>query len=195
MSGPEHLSLTLTSILNDLSKKVPACDPQDNYSTRNLKQKLGELQNTLEKENIPFAAAFSNVAAQLVDELAVNGLVGPKETMRIVNDIVVAVRSALGMVPDEAFAASSGESPGDALRLIDGQRLGELLITLSMLSPDHVERALRLQRVNGMMLGEALVEQGVLTRESVQAALRLQNARRRREDGGDYDAWRSSQAS
>ncbi len=196
MSGPEHLSLSLTTLLNDLSRSIPACDPQDVSATRTLKQKLGELQNTLEKENAPFAAEFSCVAARLVDELAISGLVGPKETMAIVGDIVTSVRGALGMSPDEVALTGGSAGTSEALRLIDGQRLGELLITLSMLSPEHVERALRLQKLNGLLLGEALVEQGVLTKDSIQAALRLQDARRRREGGGDdFDAWRSAQAS
>ena len=194
MTGPEHLSLTLTSLLENLSRSVPTCDPQDVHATLALKSKFGELQNTLERESAPYLADVCGIAVRLVEELAVNGLVGPKETMDTVGEILATMRTSLGMVSDEELGLGGGQS----LRLIDGQRLGELLVTLSMLSPDHVERALKLQKMSGMMLGEALVEQGILTKESVQAALRLQEARRRRDglsqDDG-FDNWRASQAS
>jgi hypothetical protein len=191
MSGPEHLSITLKSLLSSLGRTVPACDPQDVHATAELKKKFGELQATLEREAQPHMAEICGAAARLVEELSVNGLVGPKETMDVVARIVASMRGSLGVASDD-----DGAHGGAGLRLIDGQRLGELLVTLSMLSPDHVERALQLQKTSGMLLGEALVEQGVLTKESVQAALRLQEARRRREgQGGDFESWRSSRAS
>ena len=191
MSGPEHLSITLTSLLTSLGRAVPACDPQDVHATGQLKKKFGELQATLEREGQPYMAEICGAAARLVEELSVNGLVGPKETMDAVARIVASMRGSLGLASEEDKARG-----GAGLRLIDGQRLGELLVTLSMLSPAHVERALELQKTSGMLLGEALVEQGVLTKESLQAALRLQEARRRREgQNGDFDNWRASRAS
>jgi hypothetical protein len=195
MTGPEHLSLSLTSLLNDLAESLPASDPQDAHATRGLKKKFGKLQNTLDKESTPYLADFCGVAARLVEELSVSGLVGPKETMDIVGEIVATVREALGMARQEVRIEGSTAPQGVPLRLIEGQRIGELLVTLSMLTPDDVERALRLQRMNGLLLGEALVEQGVLTREAVQAAVRLQTSRRQREGGSPVDPWRGSQAS
>jgi hypothetical protein len=190
MTSPQHISLSLQSILDGLSNALPDYDPQDVGETAELVRKLGDLRTTLEKEGTPpHLADVSAVAIQLVDEIARNGLVGPKETMDVVERIVALVRAALGLSPSQARARTAGgEAPrGKALKLLDGQRLGELLVTLSMLTPRDVEAALELQKTTGMLLGEALVERGVLTKESVQAVLRLQEARRRRNLG---EPWR-----
>ena len=184
----EHLSLTLKSLLKDLSEGLASKDPQDVRAMHDLKRKLGELRNTLERESAPLLGEFAGIAVRLVEELGTSGLVGPKESMDIVAEVLGILRGSLGVHAEEPESAP--QAPGAALRLIDGQRLGQLLVTLSMLTPDQIERALRLQKMNGLLLGEALVEQGVLTKESIQAALRLQRARRDRE-GGDSNARRS----
>jgi hypothetical protein len=194
---PEHLSLTLTSLLKDLSEGLATKDPNDGRAMRGLKSKLGELRNTLERESSPYLAEVCGLAVRLVDELAANGLVGPKETMDVVADVLETLHTALG-VPREQEQPRAPHSSGVSLRLIEGQRIGDLLVTLSMLSPDDVERALKLQKMNGMLLGEALVEQGLVTKESIQAALRLQRARRDRdrEGGSDsFETWRASRVS
>jgi hypothetical protein len=178
----EHLSLTLKSLLKDLSENLDSKDPQDVHAMHDLKRKLGELRNTLERESAPLLGEVTGIAVRLVEELGRSGLVGPKESIDIVDEVLGIVRGSLGVSAEKLERAP--QDPGAALRLIDGQRLGHLLVTLSMLSPEDVERALRSQKMNGLLLGEALVEQGVLSKESIQAALRLQRARRDRE-GGD----------
>ena len=188
MTSSHHVSLPLRSILDGLGGRLPGCDAQDETETAALIGQLGDLRTTLAKENAEHLADVSSLAILLVDHLSRNRLVGPKETMDVVDEILDLVRGGLGMTHDverDADAAPEGAAP--ALRLIDGQRLGELLITVSMLSSEDVERALELQKMTGMRLGEALVEQGVLTKESVQAALRLQRNRRRHED--DVARW------
>jgi hypothetical protein len=186
MSSSQHVSLSLRSLLDGLSGTLPQCDPQNETDTAQLIEHLGDLRSTLEKEADGHLAEISGLAIQLVDHLSRNGLVGPKETMDVVDEIVSIVRGRLGLVrAEEADGDASSAEPhrSASLKLIDGQRLGELLVTLSMLTSEDVERALELQKMTGMLLGEALVEQGVLTKESVQAALRLQSSRRRRDQG------------
>ncbi len=189
MDSPRHISLPLQSLLDGLSGSVSGYDPQGEVDTAELANHLGSLRTTLEKENAPHLAEVSGLAIRLLDQLARNGLVGPKETMDVVSEIVGVVRGGLGMSRAETTQSAPEVSRGGTapLKLIDGQRLGELLVTLSMLSSGDVERALELQKMTGMLLGEALVEQGVLTKESVQAALRLQSSRRRQ--GGGLDPW------
>ena len=191
----EHLSLTLKSLLKDLSEGLPSKDPQDVHAMHALKRKFGELRNTLERESSPLLGEVAGIGVRLVEELGRSGLVGPKEAMDIAGEVLAILCGSLGLAVEEV--ESGPQAPGEALRLIDGQRLGQLLVTLSMLTPDHVERALRSQKMNGLLLGEALVEQGVLSKESIQAALRLQRARRDRDrDGGDgFGTRRSARAS
>jgi hypothetical protein len=191
MTSPQHVSLPLRSLLDGLSGSLPECDPQNETDTTELLSRLGELRTTLSKESAPHLAEVSSLAILLMDHLSQSGLVGPKETMDVIDAIVALVRGALGLPRDEAPAKAAPtlgpRSTVPSLKLIEGQRLGELLVTLSMLTSDDVERALELQKMTGMLLGEALVEQGVLTKESVQAALRLQTTRRNRDQG--LDPW------
>ena len=191
----EHLSLTLKSLLKGLSEGLSSKDPQDVRAMHDLKRKLGELRNTLERESAPLLGEVAGIAVRLVEELGASGLVGPKESMDIVGEVVGILCASLGLAVEER--ESPPQAPGETLRLIEGQRLGELLVTLSMLTPEDVERALRSQKMNGLLLGEALVEQGVVSKEAVQAALRLQRATRNRDrDRGDgFETWRSSRAS
>jgi hypothetical protein len=74
------------------------------------------------------------------------------------------------------------------LALVDGQRLGEILVRMSYLRASDVERALELQRTRNCMLGEALVELELLSKEELEAALRVQRQRRNRA----VDPWMTS---
>ena len=182
MTSPQHVSLPLKSLLNDLSSTIPKCDPQDVAQTTELVQRLGSLRTTLEKEKSGPLAEVCGVALQMVDLLSRNGLVGPKESMDVVEEIVGVVRGGLGLPRQEERSKAPSKRDGPQLKLMDSQRLGELLVTLSMLKSEDVEKALKLQKMSGgMLLGEALVEHGVVTKESIQAALRLQSTRRRKE--------------
>jgi len=192
MTSSHHVSLPLQSILDELKFTIPECDPQDVDQTNTLMRRLGELRNTLEKEKSGPLSDVCGVALLMVDMLSRNGLVGPKESMDVVEGIVGVVRSGLGL-PNEKPEAKEREAESNPtpLKLVDSQRLGELLVTLSMLKSEDVEAALKLQKMSGMLLGEALVEHGKVTKESIQAALRLQSTRRRQE-GKTQPDWRDT---
>jgi hypothetical protein len=70
-------------------------------------------------------------------------------------------------------------SPGEVrLALIDGQRLGELLVKMTMLTPEQVGEAVKVQRATGQRLGEALLEMRLLTPDMLESALRVQRTKR-----------------
>jgi hypothetical protein len=192
MTSSHHVSLPLQSILDELQFTIPECDPQDVDQTTTLMRRLGELRTTLEKEKSGPLSDVCGVALMMVDMLSRNGLVGPKESMDVVEDIVGVVRTGLGL-PKQKEQPKPSEPKGNhtPLKLVDSQRLGELLVTLSMLKSEDVEAALKLQKMSGMLLGEALVEQGKVTKESIQAALRFQSTRRRQE-GKTRTDWRDT---
>jgi hypothetical protein len=195
MTSSHHVSLPLQSILDELQFTIPECDPQDVDQTTTLMRRLGELRTTLEKEKSGPLSDVCGVALLMVDMLSRNGLVGPKESMDVVEDIVGVVRTGLGLPKQAKQKERTGQSELERthapLKLVDSQRLGELLVTLSMLKSEDVEAALKLQKMSGMLLGEALVEQGKVTKESIQAALRFQSTRRRQE-GKTRTDWRDT---
>jgi hypothetical protein len=64
------------------------------------------------------------------------------------------------------------------LALRDGQRLGELLVNMTMLTPEQVEEAVKVQRATGQRLGEALLQMRLLTPDMLESALRVQKTKR-----------------
>ncbi|HTF87882.1 MAG TPA: hypothetical protein VK843_05690 [Planctomycetota bacterium] len=64
------------------------------------------------------------------------------------------------------------------LALRDGQRLGELLVKMTMLTPAQVEEAVVVQRATGQRLGEALLQMRLLTPDMLESALRVQKTKR-----------------
>lgn len=189
MKPPKHVSPRLAQLLERLAHAVPTCKPEDPQGMSALARDFEELQQALEREQGHALAGLAGVGACLVERLAADGLVGPLETMEVIGQALESVRQVLGLKeqPQDtpAIAPAQRRAP---LALVDGRRIGELLVTLSMLKPSDVERALALQQQTGSLLGEALVELGIVGRSSVDAALRLQSSRRRRERAGE-DPW------
>jgi len=183
MKTPEHISLPLAKLLDRLSNSLSTCDPENSEAMTRITHDLGELRAGLEHEHTEHLSDIAGLALRLVDDLANHGLVGPRETLEVVEQAIDAVRSRLGLAAHDSATAKvpgKGTPQSTHLALLDGKRIGELLVTLSMLSPEDVERALTLQKQTGMLLGEALVELKILNRGAVESALRLQSARRRR---------------
>ena len=65
-------------------------------------------------------------------------------------------------------------SDGILTRLIGDLLLGEVMIRLHFVTPEQVERALRIQRASGVRFGEALVQSGAASWRQVEQALRYQ---------------------
>jgi hypothetical protein len=90
-------------------------------------------------------------------------------------------------VPEPAGATQVGDRPtgiapanASHLRMAkpDGMRLGEILVSMSYLKAEEVERALKMQRDTGCLLGEALVMLGLMTQKGLDSVLRVQKRRR-----------------
>ncbi|HEV8112288.1 MAG TPA: hypothetical protein VGR31_05900 [Planctomycetota bacterium] len=60
----------------------------------------------------------------------------------------------------------------------DGIRLGELLVQMSFLKSEDVQRALDVQHQTNCRLGEAMVTLGLITQKALDNALRVQTRRR-----------------
>lgn len=73
----------------------------------------------------------------------------------------------------------SSDMGATSLRLINHRRLGEILVSLSMVREKDIETALRMQKVTGTRLGEVLVEMGLLNEGQLESAMRLQDSRAR----------------
>ncbi len=78
-------------------------------------------------------------------------------------------------MPTRASAAGLGDL---RMKKEDNTRLGDILIQMSFLKAQDVERALRVQQERGCRLGEAMVMLGLLSQRGLEAALRVQERRR-----------------
>jgi hypothetical protein len=187
MGAPQHISVPLEILLAGLAETVDGCDPRDAASVARVVRRLGNLRTTLENGEARHLGEICGLAVKLLGHVSGTGSVGAEETMDVVEQIVAVVRSGLDLPrrePPAATLVAALEVPPrrklEPLRLADAHRLGDLLVTLSMLTAADVERALHQQKRTGQRLGQVLVDQGVLTPSSIDAALRLQSQRRRR---------------
>jgi hypothetical protein len=74
-------------------------------------------------------------------------------------------------------ASKQGGADASGLQLVNHRKLGEILVSMAMITPEDLERALKAQKSTGKRLGEVLVSMGLLTKEMVESAVRLQKQR------------------
>jgi hypothetical protein len=169
---------------------------------REVLARLKDLQTRLAASPQAGLAGLCTVGVNLMEHLRVNAVLGPDDIRNLLKEVICQLHGALSWT-NSSEAKETRSTPNDVVRaalksvndeknaarlnLCDGQRLGELLITMSMLKPAQVQEALEVQKRRGLKLGDALVEMKILTREMVQSALRVQ--KQRRTNGAD--AWAS----
>ncbi len=178
-----------------LVRRVSGCNPQNLAELGQLQELFGELRTSLKSEGADVENALCGLASQLVDLLERHGQISGRHGLMIATDILSHVVVALGgkrgvdengeeeAAPTEEKAESE---PSLGLRLMDQRKLGEILVSLTMLTPDQLERALKHQKALGKRLGETLVELGYLNKASVDSALRMQ---RRHQGTRTFDHW------
>jgi len=179
-----------------LARFVPGCDPLDSSDLSQIARKLEDLRITLRGEGADLEDALCGLAERILEVLGRHGHIGGRQALDLILEIVEQVRTAVGGDPGEedvelleALEEDERDLLGRAslgLRLMDQRRLGEILVSLSMLTPDQVERALRHQKGSGRRFGETLVELGFLSEAAVESALRIQG---RRLLGGPTEPW------
>ncbi len=178
-----------------LVRRVTGCNPQNLAELGQIQEQFGELRATLKEDGAEVENALCGLASQLVDLLERHGQISGRHGLMIATDIlshvVVALGGQRGMEDNEEEELANGEQKpeGEAslgLRLMDQRKLGEILVSLTMLTPDQLERALKHQKALGKRLGETLVELGYLNKASVDSALRMQ---RRHQGSRTFDHW------
>lgn len=179
-----------------LARFVPGCDPLNSTDLAQIARQMEDLRIALRGEGADLEDALCGLADRILELLGRHGHIGGRQALDLILEIVEQVRTAVageGEDPGEEDGTGGEEAPqvelgctSLGLRLMDQRRLGEILVSLSMLTPEQVERALRHQKLSGRRFGETLVELGFLSEASVESALRIQN---RRLAGGVLDPW------
>jgi hypothetical protein len=179
-----------------LAQFVPGSDPLNSSDLAHIARQLEDLRISLRGEGAELEDSLCGLAERILEVLGRHGHIGGRQALDLILEIIEQIRTAVGGDP--------GEDPGDlvdpmeedpvdllgrtslGLRLMDQRRLGEILISLSMLNQEQVERALRHQRISGRRFGETLVDLGYLSEAAVDSALRIQS---RRLLGGELEPW------
>lgn len=188
---PFHLNKGLTQA-QELAQDIPGCNPLDTNDLTMILRQFGELRATLRTENADVEDCLCGLAERIVGLIERHGHISGRQALSLVVEILGEVAEILGeQVEGEAASAEaqagedsgSGEQaprpvPGEAsrlgLRLMDNRKLGEILVSLSMLSQDQVERALKHQKASGRRFGETLIELGLINKAAIDSALRIQ---------------------
>jgi hypothetical protein len=192
------------SKLNELATRILRSSPIDNGEQKRILRQLNEVRDSLRlsSEQQP-VVEYLDAATLLISYLAHMGRIGGSEIRSVVArlietaatvitggpeaanaaeaaDAVTAVAAALGKIeppaPIPAPAPKTEESSTNvSVRVISDMLLGEVMVRMGHIQPDHIEKALEIQRQTGLKFGEALVKLGATTWEQVQAGLRYQD--------------------
>lgn len=169
-----------------------------------VRDHLAAVARQLRDQELDEMADLLKSVRGLLQELVKRGSASSGSILTTVRESLTAaersmkMRAARDPLAERFGSMFSGTRPGGgsdlgqtSLRLINHRRLGEILISLSMVREKDIETALRMQKVTGTRLGEVLVEMGLLNDAQLESAVRLQGSRTR--DGADGGP--SSQAS
>ncbi|MBI5434058.1 MAG: hypothetical protein HZA52_14595 [Planctomycetes bacterium] len=164
------------------------CSPADNAASLELIRKLTELEVCVDHSNSVSLRPLCSLAGKMAERLH-NAEVAPREELlEWVKSLLEFAGQSMGVRADETAASAlrathvlSATGVRSRLALVDGQRLGEILVRMSYLRGADVERALELQRKKNCLLGDALIELELMTKEELDTALRVQKQRRNRQ--------------
>jgi hypothetical protein len=190
MDAPE-LTPDLTKRLDGIEAYLPGCNPLDANEMALLSRQLMELRSLVESRGTSGAVGICDLAQRVVQHVARHGVVGPREALELVTGLLTEVRGGFRAAGEDVELQAELEAMAPVtreigLQLIDGRKLGEILVSLSMLTPVDVERALKTQKMTGKRFGEALIDLGLLSREAILSALNIQ---RKRRGSGWSDPW------
>jgi len=203
MNQPTANTKRSLQLAKQLADFIPGCNPMDTTDLCQILREVGALRGTLRADRAEVEDYLCSLAERLVELVERHGHIAGRQALSLVVEILGQVAESMSSelqaaaaLATEAAAVSPDasdedgdvrrapapayEEPHVGLRLMNNRKLGELLVSLSMLSPDQVESALRFQKSNGMRFGESLVELGYLKKASLEAALRMQ----RKQKGG-----------
>lgn len=208
MNPPSAHTKRSLKLAKEIVEFIPGCNPMDSADLSQILREVGALRGNLRADQAEVEDYLCSVAERLVELVERNGHIGGRQALSLVVDILAQVvgsmSSELQAAAEESFAprstplgsrdavagglpaARAAQDSGVGLRLMDQRKLGEILVSLSMLSQEQVERALKHQRSNGKRFGESLVELGYINKAALEATLRMQ---RKQKDGRTAMPW------
>ncbi len=170
-----------------------ACDPNDVAKLRELIEHVKALETQLSTSSRREFTELCALVRDVCEVLARGGDAKPESAFPWVVRLLEFMSKATGADAKAIGAPDGGVKLSTTalhkrLSLVDGHRLGEILIRMSYLRVQDVEKALATQRQKNCKLGDALIALDLLSREELEAALRVQKQKRNRQ----LDPWMDS---
>lgn len=191
MTKQQPAEQQLAALVRESAQAVKGADASNPQSMQELVKTLKDLQVHLACSTRAKLAPLSDLALDMAARMSQPRPVDQQQLVPWIAELIeqigrlIEVRLESEQRPKSDLGATKMRSlaPKGAdlrLSLVDGQRLGEILVRMSYLRHNDLERALKVQKDKGCQLGEALVELKLLSREELDAALRVQKQRRNR---------------
>ena len=182
----------LEAALDSFTRALAAWDPDSGGAVDGMLAGLRELQLKFDPRKDRVSAALCTGAMRLLEELEARGSIGPEAAVAAVGELAHGLRETLSSAAPAAAPALRPGARGPTLtlsapstgglslsmRTVENQKLGELMKSLGMLTPDQVDAILAAQHAQAeprSRFGELAVELGFVSQATVDSALRLQS--------------------
>lgn len=180
----------LPSLPGSVREAIDGVRPFDDQVLTDLRAHLKQTAQELSED--PSHAHFARVsraALAILDPLLLSGTAGRQESIDAVLELTEflgeGVRAHRTSTLEESFGEllravrerGTGSEPGSLH--VNRRRLGEILMSLSLIHTADLRQALLMQRMSGKRVGEVLVEMGLVRHDEVESALQIQNRERR----------------
>jgi hypothetical protein len=178
----------ISSALQGAATVAAVTDPNDTHGMVELFGHLKQLDKHLQSSPHVYASEVCAIGMRITERLISRQDPSSEELLLWVHMLLRYLGTTVGVdVPEPSSATQLGVRPSTApaanashLRMAktDGLRLGEILVQMSYLTAEEVQRALKMQQDSGCLLGEALVKLGLMTQKGLDSVLRIQQRRR-----------------
>jgi len=171
----------LTKVTQNDQLKEPA-------SMNEAQRQFQSLRDEMSKTEHPALVLLASIGERLAGHMYNDATLTGDDMRKFVTEIAEHITKDIAFQADPKPPAGKVTLKATAdlrLSVRDGQRLGELLVQMTMLTTEQVEEAVRVQRATGQRLGEALLQLRLLTPDMLESALRVQKTKRAAAAKGD----------
>ncbi|MEO6708648.1 MAG: hypothetical protein ABIP42_03675, partial [Planctomycetota bacterium] len=165
----------LTQVIQRDQLKDPASMVEAQHQFQALRDEVAQTES-------PSIVLLASLGERLTGHMYKDSRIGIEDLRSLITEIAehIAKQVSFDAEPKAPLSKTGLKMSVGEMRLAlrDGQRLGELLIRMTMLSPAQVEEAVLVQRATGQRLGEALLQMRLLTPDMLESALRVQKTKR-----------------
>ncbi|QDV05498.1 hypothetical protein Poly30_09960 [Planctomycetes bacterium Poly30] len=162
--------------LKEIERAFTAFERGDRNRLYDTRDSLLGLTSAIEGSDVSDLGPLSEIASRLLGLVIMEGGLTESRSVQV-------VRELLGFIEAQVMEAQPNEAPGGVFHIVNSEKVGDMLVRKGLISPDHVHKALLLQRVSkGRRLGQVLVAMNAIDQRTLDEVLEAQKAETRREE-------------